>query len=95
MSAAKHTPGPWFQHHSEHSIRVCNGKHESEEGCQAIAEAEIIGYQRSESEANARLIAAAPEMLHALELIRATLPADQKGHAEICDNAIRKARGEK
>ena len=69
---AKHTPGPWFQHHSDLSVRVCDGAHEAEDGCKQIAEAEIIGYDREVSVANARLIAAAPELLAALEYLRFT-----------------------
>ena len=60
------TPGPWT-HHADNSIRVCNGAHDSSDGCRSIAEAEIIGVERSEAVANAKLIAAAPDLLEACE----------------------------
>ena len=52
---SKHTPGPW----------------KIEEGCFVSAEgfviARIIGCDSKKNESNARLIAAAPELLEALE----------------------------
>lgn len=66
MNKAKYTPGQWA-HHGPGSMRICDGRHESAEGCKTIAEAEIIGASREEAEANARLIAAAPELLKALK----------------------------
>lgn len=67
-----HTPGPWTLH-QEGSMRACDGRHDSEDGCRTIAEAEIIGVARAEAEANARLIAAAPELLAALKVARCVL----------------------
>lgn len=60
-----HTPGPWVLHQPG-SVRACDGRHDSVDGCRTIVEAEIIGVPRTEAEANACLIAAAPEMLRAL-----------------------------
>jgi hypothetical protein len=49
------------------SLRACDGRHETAEGCRTIVEAEIIGIPSEEARANARLIAAAPELLDALK----------------------------
>lgn len=67
-----YTLGPWHLH-GPGSVRVCDGNHESKPGCRTIAEAEIIGTPRATAEANARLIAAAPELLEALKLARTVL----------------------
>ena len=96
----QHTPGPWFQHHSDVSIRVCDGAHDSQDGCKTIAEAEIIGYDREVSQANARLIAAAPEVLYALENLLALVEGEcpsilrDDHHHDMVTAAIRKAKGE-
>lgn len=92
MLDAKHTPGPWIQvgHWVEHpnekipDICTCD--------LQAIGHGHL---KRTEAEtiANARLIAAAPDMLEALKLIQnqdLVLPADR----EIIKSAIAKATGE-
>lgn len=63
-----YTPGPWT-HHLGGSVRVCDGRHDSFEGCRAIAEAEILNVPRAEAVANARLIAAAPELLAAIKAL--------------------------
>lgn len=62
MSAAQHTPGPWvasFTHLSE--VRATNGAVIAK--CQKLNGLVTL-------QANARLIAAAPEMLEALEMVR-------------------------
>lgn len=61
-----HTPGPWMLH-APGSMRACDGRHGSADGCRTIVEAEIVGVPRPEAEANARLISAAPELLAALK----------------------------
>jgi len=70
MSAAKHTPGPWEVHRGGGLVRRDNG----DDTCCSIAEICVpyrhgIGHVRGDSEqqANARLIAAAPALLKALE----------------------------
>lgn len=63
---SSHTPGPWELHqniHGVNSVRVCAAS--IERGCRPVAEAEILGMSRLEAEANARVIAAAPELLAA------------------------------
>ena len=44
---------------------------ESERGCRAIAEAEILHIDRAEAEANAVLMAAAPDLLEAAQALTA------------------------
>jgi hypothetical protein len=60
----KHTPGPWgyFCHHTEGSWHIGANPTTYAKGDPTIANLGQIGDQ----EANARLIAAAPEMLEAL-----------------------------
>ena len=62
------TPGPWETHQSvegTNSVRVC--KPVGGGLCKAIGEAEVLKMPRLEAEANARLIAAAPEMYEVLK----------------------------
>ena len=65
MSAAKHTPGPWFIRETPNRIEVCT------DDCGEGAWFPIWGVAdvapRSEGLANAQLIAAAPELLETLE----------------------------
>src|SRR5258706_14863328 len=64
-----YTPGPWELHQDvdgANSVRVCVPDATTDRGCRAVAEAEILGMSRAEAEANARLIAAAPELLEAV-----------------------------
>jgi hypothetical protein len=61
-----HTPGPWEVHHQlegANSVHVCVPDRTRPRGCRAIGEAEILGIPRQEAEANARLFAAAPDLL--------------------------------
>ena len=63
MSNPKHTPGPWtFDAGNRDVVRT-------ETGCNPILIAQL--YKDSRTEANAHLIAAAPEMLEALKKIHA------------------------
>ena len=62
MTDTKHTPGPWTYTHSGLScFSLDAGKENIVSGCGCCGSPEIS------SEANARLIAAAPELLDALE----------------------------
>ena len=89
-----HTPGPW-EAHFEEAIRVKN-----KDGTVAIATNLHLHGRRdiSEVEANARLIAAAPELLEALQFLLSSYKA-QVPDAENCsdvydaEQAIAKARG--
>lgn len=60
MSNAKHTPGPWFYDDSLKSRITINS---------STASIAAIPYLDKEAVANARLIAAAPELLAALNAI--------------------------
>jgi hypothetical protein len=91
-----HTPGPW-QAFNGYLVRKCVG-----ESCAPIAHVDTpyrhgIGVVKGhrEVEANIRLIAAAPDLLEALELARQWLVyrANEEDLAKV-DAAIKKARGE-
>lgn len=77
MSETKHTPGPWHIHEdgmkfSREIYPVNYGGKENTERCVLIAR--VSGWKggfntAKEAEANARLIAAAPELLEALQAV--------------------------
>ncbi len=111
MSDAQHTPGPWAWYGPtrgegltfSHEAHV--GPGEGNDSCGPIAA--VSGDDTEQAVANARFIAAAPEMLFALHLfgLWEHLPADrggkdgQKGRAwtafvEAKDAAIAKATGD-
>lgn len=80
------TPIPWELHawtDAHNSVRICEPDHSQERGCQPIAEAEILGRQREEAEANAAFIVRAvnnhAKLLTALEM--ALKDFEQHGHA--------------
>jgi len=94
-----HTPGPWHAiidnegdvtyvtADSANDRDICDFYHVSREGSQT--------YPKENAEANARLVAAAPEMLAALEVIEMTLRG--LGHLNLSDHAadlIKRAKGE-
>lgn len=54
-----------WEHHRPGSVRVCDGKHDTERGCSGIAEAETLGVGREVAVKRARLMAAAPDLLQA------------------------------
>lgn len=60
---SKHTPGPWQVNHSD-PTQVCDTDGE-QRGCAPLALA--VGETIKERTANARLIAAAPDLLEALQ----------------------------
>lgn len=97
----KHTPGPWYavdngvyweigigpDKYSPKIGDVCASKHRGKD------EDPVDGLLVEE--ANARLIAAAPELLEALEEIRSAaidLDQDEESSVTALENAIRKAR---
>jgi len=76
----QHTPGPWEVDGPNTNLFVANMNSTDERSCDGIRQVckveqgsyELPDYQ--EAAANARLIAAAPQMLEALQLIRDTTP---------------------
>lgn len=62
MSAAQHTPGPWVHHPEDNIITTPNGF------CKLLEwQARSMHVPQEERDANARLIAAAPELLEEVE----------------------------
>ena len=95
---AAHTPGPWIVHHDGNypTVRkVIRAGHHSPV-CGPIHGYMYSAEERGEQAANARLIAAAPCLLDALEKARNTLAGCGMANiaADICDAAIAKARGQ-
>lgn len=90
MSEQKHTPGPWIS--SYRGFQVLTGD-ERRTICELKGKIE-----RDEQVANARLIAAAPDLLAACELAYSGFgfPIDDESHNRITNalaNAIAKAKG--
>lgn len=85
--SAKHTPGPWSVHADPDNPGCCTiyPDHGHPIGdCGAYFDP-----------GNARLIAAAPDLLEALEELRGAvidLDQDEEGSVNLCEAAIRKAR---
>lgn len=90
MSAAKHTPGPWVVLPEESGrgyIRVRGGRlgarYKIANVCAPIYDgSELAQREDSESRANARLIAAAPDLLSALQVVveQWTAQFERRGH---------------
>lgn len=93
---SKHTPGPWQLDPRPEDIingTEAYGVRESEDH----APLAVVYADAPESKANARLIAAAPEMLETLELARKALYSNNlqriKGTYEVIERIIAKATG--
>jgi hypothetical protein len=84
---AAHTPGPW--HVSSQGQFVRYRLEKSGGFPYNVCAMEVFGGPEDEREANARLIAVAPEMLEALEAVMRFCPT-YPGEVEV---AVRKARG--
>jgi hypothetical protein len=95
----QHTPGPWFvlERYTNRNVypigySIGNGAHS------ILAEVNSQGGTPDECSANARLIAAAPELFQALQAIEAILdgrqPKDVPGAVMVARHAIGKAQGE-
>lgn len=91
MSGVKHTPGPWFEQTGfSDDVEITA---ESREGMVAICSMEL-GYTGNigvEQEANARLIAAAPDLLGALEEFSREYDGFEDGNGDPCP-VLAKAR---
>lgn len=105
MTQFKGTPGPWRV--SEKHGDLIDIRHENNEpGAMSLNLAQVVARQSwlKEAEANARLIAAAPELLEALRDMVALVksraypqpdkPSSDWGRAEAAEDVIRKATGE-
>ena len=93
---AKHTPGPWYP---VYSIETGTFNNSFKIGTSDVIVARTPTSNGHETEANARLIAAAPDLLAACEAVDKMLagPAamfDLNGMRNILRPAIAKARGE-
>ena len=89
MSEKKHTPGEWFTHREGHSTvyvecRIGGGLIQEVAACRPTAAG------REQQEANARLIAAAPELLEALQEV-ADCGAEAWGEDRPCVRIARAA----
>ena len=89
-----------WQLHGPGSVRVCNGAHDTVEGCKTVAEAEILWFPREVAERRARLIAAAPDLLaacksqqRAIAFLLEFLPGKSPEWLDAGDAAIVKAEG--
>jgi len=89
VTSVKHTAGPW---HNEYDERIFS---------QDVVAGEKLVAEVFNGHADACLIAAAPEMLEALEAARPFIGCGEiNGHTDNCifrkvDAAIRRARGER
>lgn len=104
--SAPHTPGPWMLGRTIGGQIDIDAPHAPVRWAglaRVVVETEAVnGYSRDpEAEANARLIAASPEMLGALEWIALIYESCDLNHAEFrveakrcVDAAIAKAKGE-
>ncbi len=81
MDTHTHTPGPWHMGagNGEGSIFADNGRTRLEIGGTTLYSIAQItrGWNEAEDEANARLIAAAPEMLEALQSLTHPMASDE------------------
>jgi len=83
---SKHTPGPWVYENYGGTVHVFL---DNEYGTPSICK--LLSFDKN---ANARLIAAAPELLEALERVKATGVFLGAITQEMVDAAIAKAKGE-
>jgi hypothetical protein len=90
----KHTPGPWHRvKHGDNESEVYDINGKSKDGVMTmLAEVHHDWQEWEEFEANARLIAAAPDMLEALKKAR-TCMSIPDCVMELIVAAIRKAEG--
>ena len=89
MSAAKHTPGPWRPARSRDYGWLVNAA----TGCVALARSGSVEARDDATEANARLIAAAPDLLAALKEATRCLAWHEERHGVAMDRkAVEDAR---
>ena len=102
MTQGKHTPGPWVNgHYDDINDEIVIQTHEGEYVASIDCDGAYEGKIAATIDANARLIAAAPDMLEALQECRAELEAyeaDATGEGyknPRLNAAIARATGEK
>ena len=88
----KHTPGPWYAE-SGHEQRNGQLYWQVTDGNDAIMQNQFCWCQ-GDQEANARLIAAAPDLLEALEMALVWLDYEGKYDVQGIRASIAKARGQ-
>lgn len=79
MTEQKHTPGPWSYHRSLHNRSINGAYINASDGSRIATVSRNADRHIDEKEANARLIAAAPDLLAALI---ALMPADFDEHPQ-------------
>ena len=89
MSKSKHTPGRW-KVHCNHKQMVHNDKVQIA-NMGAVSCFPVKRLSDKENEANAKLIAAAPELLECLKEIKGTATMATSKLLEKCEQAIAKA----
>lgn len=87
---SKHTPGPWF--HYDDTPRRIHG-HEIAATGKTVARIYCTKGDEAEDAANARLIAAAPDLLEALEWIVNNHFSDPGNMVSVAKEALAKAKG--
>jgi len=96
---SKHTPGPWAVVYSKqgypYQIDAPNGS-DGPGGIKNITRWAAISFPSStEGLANARLIAAAPDLLEALQLAQSIIGHPDDSHSQHIAGVIAKATGDK
>lgn len=97
----KHTPSPWTRNEGERFSHDQSAGIRASDGMYIAAALDMNRFDKDdEVEANARLIAAAPELLEALQnaksvMMDADIWNEYGDTAQIIDAAIAKAKGEK
>ena len=90
----KHTPGPWIVRTDlqfDHGGAIVSSTYDCYDNCSNLVA--ICDVQSMPNAANARLIAAAPDMLAALEIISQSWPAhDSESASPVADAMAAKAR---
>ncbi|CAN0620436.1 conserved protein of unknown function [Burkholderia multivorans] len=90
MAEIKHTPGPWTVHHRMRDCVTFEGR----DGTENLFLENIDGYYACQNEADAHLIAAAPDLLEALREVIDTPHLGGKGGFQKARAAIAKATGD-
>ena len=86
MNTTKHTPGPWnISSANRYAINACGRGIATAHGVDDVNYSEFFP-STEEAAANARLIAAAPELLEALMACERELSAVWSGQGQINDN---------